>query len=334
MNISDKFNLYRDSFIKSLDFININFNDFYENDTDINREIIRILLGVDIQKSYPYIKNLDTLKDLFNNYDININNFYYQSYMGFVRVFYVYNGFIMDIAMSESIIAIVSNIKDMQIDFDEYFFEGEDLPPFLFIRATNLFRPQMIEFIAEYMKEEDLISEVKEFQKSSDYNSHNFSLDIIKRVYEDTIDIIDNFLINGYLEVYRGVGSKSKKLNEAYSWTLNEDVAKFFATRAIGMEQDINNIKVYKAIVPKKVILGVIVDTEEEVLINPELIKHCSISEIDFDKSIHHQMPKVRKYLTDDYLPKEKIEEFIEEDDEDDGEIKISPLLLGLLDKN
>ena len=52
MNISDKFNLYRDSFIKSLDFININFNDFYENDTDINREITRILLGVDVEKSY------------------------------------------------------------------------------------------------------------------------------------------------------------------------------------------------------------------------------------------------------------------------------------------
>lgn len=326
MNIIQKYNKYKDIWLKELGFMNINPSEFYENENNINREIVRTLLGVDIDKTYGYKANIRIIRNTFKNYDININNFYYQANYGFVRIFYVYNGFIMDININKNIMSIVENIKELESDFNSYFIEGAEMPPFFFIRATNLFRPQMMEFIADYIREEDLINAIKDFQKSSDYNSNNFSLELMTKAFEGSVELINDFIIEDYVTLYRGVGSKSTPLDEAYSWTLNIDVAKFFATRAMGTEDNIDDIKVYKALVPKKYIIGVVVDSEEEVLINPNCIDEISIEEIAFNKAKLHEMPRERKYLTDKYLPIEPINE--DDDEDDNGKIKISPLLL------
>lgn len=329
MNVIDKFNKYKDTYLKSLDFKKFDIDDIYKNDNELNREVVRMLLGVEKDKSIPYIDDSRALERLFNEYGINANNFYYQSYMGFLRLFYVFNGFIMDLNISQNILTLMATIRNMQEEFNSYFIDKEEISEFLFFKATNLFRPQMIEFLSEYMEDKDLIKVVKEYQKSSDYNANNFSLDIMKKAYADTVDIIDNFLENGYIKIYRGVGSKSNDLNNAYSWTLNIDVAKFFATRGIHSEENKEDMCVYQAIVDKKAIIGVIVDNEEEVLVNPTLINNYKISKIDFDKTKMYAMPKERKFLTDKY---KLIEEDIEDDDEEfDGEIKISPALLKLL---
>lgn len=329
MNVVDKFNKLKDAYLKMLNFKKIDFKDLYKHDNELNREIVRILLGVDIDKSMPYIDDITSLERLLAEYDISINNFYYQSYMGYLRLFYVYNGFIMDLNISQNIITLMESIKDMQEEFNSYFINKEEMPEFLFYKSTNLFRPQMIEFLSDYMRDNDLKKVVKDYQKSSDYNANNFSLDIMKKTYSDTVDIIDNFLENGLVKIYRGVGSKSNELNNAYSWTLNIDVAKFFATRSIHSEENKDDMCVYEAIVDKNAILGVIVDNEEEVLINPELINNYEIRKVDFNKDKMYEMPKERKFLLDEYKLIE--EEFEDEADLEDEEIKISPALLKLL---
>lgn len=74
--------------------------------------------------------------------------------------------------------------------------------------------------------------------------------------------------------IYRGV--QSKKHKRGLSWTLSYEKAEWFANRYSN-----ENPIVYKTVVPKKHILCYIDRrNEEEIIVNPQILKEDKIEEI------------------------------------------------------
>lgn len=115
-----------------------------------------------------------------------------------------------------------------------------------------------------------------------------------KEVEENLSNKVDE---NGFITVYRGVGSKSTPLKKAYSWTTNLCVALFFATRYS------QKGKVYTGKVHINDVIAYIDSrNENEILALPEKvidtkqIKMLDINDIYF----HHP------YLVEDYVLESK----------------------------
>lgn len=301
-NIKEEFQLIKRDYLTDLNFKHINIKELYKN------------------------KNID---ELIKKYNIDLNEFYYEEVNdSFIRFFYIYNGFILDIYKEFDMEYSFKQIYELQKEFDEYFIYKKPLPVFLFYKASKFYAPYMLNFLYKFMIEEDIKTVVKDIQKHNDYNANNISKDILKFVFKDTLDIINDFTKDGFIEVYRGQGSKSLDYKTAYSWTLNKDVALFFSTRAYYAEDDLSKIKVYKAKIPKDYIIGVIVDNEEEILIDSECFydDKTKVVEINFNKDSQYPMPKERKYLTYKYEPQIGVDTSCNSEEE----ITIHPSLLNL----
>lgn len=90
--------------------------------------------------------------------------------------------------------------------------------------------------------------------------------------------------------IYRGGNTASADYNEAYSWTLNINIANFFASR-----RGSRTGYIVEAIVKKSDIIDVFLDdrSEEEVIVDPKnilLVKKIPVYGIDFLKEV---LPKV-----------------------------------------
>jgi len=232
MDIKRRYELFRPVYIKILGFNKIDFKDLFDSKSSAYDTLRTVFCN-----SKKEIDSFEGLSKLMNEYGVNQNEFYYDSYNTFIRVYYIYNGFIMDIHYGMDIEDIFKSIREIQQEFDDYFINRKTLPKFMFNKTSSIYAPQSISFLADDMREDDLKDVVKNIQKFNDYNANNLDKDLLKLVYEDTVDLVDNLLEDGLLTVYRGMGSKSNDYKEAYSWTLNKEVAMFFATRAFHNEE-------------------------------------------------------------------------------------------------
>ena len=134
---------------------------------------------------------------------------------------------------------------------------------------------------------------------NSDYGFSSLSKENIQKVItkkskkeiDETKNILEDF--PDVLTVYRGCGSESSDMENAYSWTIKSSVALFFATRF-----DNKSPILYKAKVKKEDIWEFIDNEEKECLILPN--KLFDIEEFSL-YSTEYLNKNIYK-ITDDYL--------------------------------
>ena len=73
----------------------------------------------------------------------------------------------------------------------------------------------------------------------------------------------------GYVKIYRGVGSKSSDLESAYSWTLSLSIALFFANRFADSQSTVYQAKVHI----NNIVDYITIRDEEEILVLPKDIE-------------------------------------------------------------
>lgn len=326
-NLFNDYLIIKDNFLRDLNFKQISFENLYlENVSKLDCLVFYKIFGIS-KENLELIDEYHKLLSLFNSYNVDINGFYYDILnedSNYIRIFYVHNGYILDIHEQKDVLSLLELIKETILEFDSYFISNKK-QPFLFHKLSAIHGPSSINFLYKYINKNDLNTIVKSIQKFNDYNSNNICLEAIKMAYKDTLSSIDNISPNEYIIAYRGQGSKSKSYLEAYSWTLNKDVALFFATRAFASEVDKNKMKLYKAEIPKDSVIGVINDEEQEILVNPGCLNNIYVEEVDFDKTKQYSMPKLENKSVSVY----KSENF-----DDNESICISPKLLELFSQN
>ncbi|HCL4447207.1 TPA: hypothetical protein N2D16_002812 [Clostridium botulinum] len=104
----------------------------------------------------------------------------------------------------------------------------------------------------------------KDIYTSCEYGFNNLSRDFLEEVFEyNKAD--KNWFDKDIVTIYRGEGELSTPYTEAYSWTVDIDVARWFAERFN------KNGKVYKGYIRQEDILDYMGDrNEKEVLVFPE----------------------------------------------------------------
>lgn len=112
----------------------------------------------------------------------------------------------------------------------------------------------------------------REVYTNMEYGFHAFKQEVLEEVL--TLNMDDSFRgklevdNEGYITVFRGEGSKSSRIEEAHSWTTDENTAKFFANRfdKIG--------KIYQGKVRIENVIDFIEDRQEsEILVLPENVE-------------------------------------------------------------
>lgn len=324
MVLKDYINKYEHNFLKTLQIEPMNFMKFYrtEDVDSVSMEWLSILLGINKDISLSKIEDEDKLKYLLKVYNLDIKDFYFSKIANHVKCLYVHYGFIIEIHPQLDIEEIFKYLKDVIDNFNSYFFNEKSDLQYLFKYASDTYKINVLNFFYNFMNKDDRCNVVKEIFKFNDYRASSMPLYMIEEAYADTLEQLPD----EYLTLYRGEGSKSISYKEAYSWSLDLDVAKFFATRAINCENDLSKVNVYKIKVSKKHLIGFINDEEQEVLVNPKIfLEDIKVEVIPFDKSKAYQMPKNKPInIEDNIIQKDYTEE-------DDSNFEISSKLLDLL---
>lgn len=312
-------------------------NEFgYERFININSEnmkayILKVFNGFNKKDNELYVNSYEKLLDCFKEQELEIKNIYIDTYTimnGYTfggELMYRHRGFPIQINMTDNVTVLLDSIKEKTKMVDNLLSKNGGnryvfylTPQRLTINAFNLY--------SSYLTIKELKEVGRSLYKSSDFGANYINKDILKKVFSHTLSNLDD-LFNGkdYIEIYRGVGSESTNLERAYAWTTDINVAKFFATRFLSIEEDKDSIKVYKLNITKDYIVGYIEDEEREVLIDTDYLKYNEPIEIEFDKSISYEMPKRTVKVNNEINIKEN-----ENEEESKEPIVISQKLLDL----
>ncbi|NFF75894.1 hypothetical protein FCV38_02575 [Clostridium sporogenes] len=104
----------------------------------------------------------------------------------------------------------------------------------------------------------------KDIYTSCEYGFNNLSREFLEEIFQyNKAD--KNWFDKDIVTIYRGEGELSTPYTEAYSWTTDIDVAKWFSKRFN------SNGKIYKGYIEQKYILDYLGDSnEKEILVFPE----------------------------------------------------------------
>lgn len=278
----------------------INIKEILENKKNNDREILlQYINGFNSDKtSNSYIDCFEDLEKVIKKFDLNINNIVKDNECGEFAFLlgcyvYVYHGFIIDINFNMDSYKLFEHIKKICDKLDKCFIDNEKLSVEVFNFVPKRFSICMFNLFYEYLNEKDLINYGKHLFLSSDYGSNSMDYDVVEKIFkegkEDLKKLCDK---DGYIELYRGCGEKSKSPYEAYSWTLSLDVAKFFATRFSNENSDKDLINIYKIRINIDDVIGYVGGVEEEVILDKYSIEYYDIETVDFDKTIRYKYPK------------------------------------------
>lgn len=134
----------------------------------------------------------------------------------------------------------------------------------LFCLIDKPYRLLFYEKLFNDIPDEQKYEVFKDIYTSCEYGFNNLSRDFLEEIFEyNKTD--KNWFNEDVITIYRGEGDLSTTYNEAYSWTTDINVAKWFAERFN------SNGKVYKGYIEQKYILDYLRDrNEKEVLVFPE----------------------------------------------------------------
>ncbi|MBD5589371.1 hypothetical protein [Clostridium botulinum] len=134
----------------------------------------------------------------------------------------------------------------------------------LFCLIDKPYRLLFYEELFNDIPDEQKYKVFKNIYTSSEYGFNNLSREFLEEIFEYN-EVDKNWFNEDVVAIYRGEGSLSTSYNEAYSWTIDTDVAIWFAKRFN------DNGKVYKGYIKQDHILDYLADrNEKEVLVFPE----------------------------------------------------------------
>lgn len=204
-----------------------------------------------------------------------------------------------------------------------------------FVALPSAMRLEYVELLIKtYSDLPNLYSLFFDIYECSDYGFSNISCDLFKSVFKSKTDE-DRENTRKQLEgvpdivtVYRGGNTKSVPYNKAYSWTLDINVANFFACRR-GMGPGY----VVKGRVKKSDILEAFLrgGNEKEVIVCPDKIEIEEVLDIKGLDFLENALPKVTKLYhkyRNDLLELEFLKEIGEHDKLHEARVLILSLVL------
>ena len=189
----------------------------------------------------------DELKDLFIQSNLNIDCINYDETLFFTKQFiFVYRNFAFDFPYG-NIVGIIKYLSELKTEVDSYWDDNNLCLDRLFIKMV---KPYIISFINIYYNylNEDKLEAIRNIYPNLEYGFRYISKEIISEIFSlspESKEFLKQYVDeDGYLVIYRGQGSKSSSIEEAYSWSLSKEVAVWFANR---FDLDSNLKSVYKA---------------------------------------------------------------------------------------
>lgn len=239
-------------------------------DTDLEL-LLEAFNGFNKEGNEFYLSNEKELLEFFKKYDLDINKIFIENnpnkFMMITDLFvYVEDWWTFRFPFTDNAYISIEYLKG-ELDKYRYYFKygyRGKLPSIYTV--PQRFQISIFNFYADYMQKDDRVNLCKDLFKTSDYGSSNLEFRFIEEAFEDSLKELDKFK-GEYLDVYRGVGSKSKGI-EGYSWSLDYNIAKFFATRFAKWEKNKDDMKIYKYRVHKSCIVGYIGGKEKEIILN------------------------------------------------------------------
>lgn len=137
---------------------------------------------------------------------------------------------------------------------------------YLLSRSSNSLTMELLNLMIENLHDPALLDTFRTFYTTTDYGCKSISKDSIKKIYgyadkafkEKTLKELESY--ENMITIYRGEANESTPYPEAYSWSLDKNVANFFATR-LGKEG-----RIITARIDKDKILDYIDESEEEII--------------------------------------------------------------------
>lgn len=239
------------------------------------------------EKGYALIEfTLEEFKEKFKG--INPNHIYYSNSISLLNALYIdldkfvcaslplYGDNVIGSSNSESDEKALLDIINRYLNA----YENKKFNQLLFLCPTPLKMELFFKMMASKKIEHpyELFIDV---YTGAEYDFDKFGIDLITEIYnkrtesellefkERIKDLPDN------VTIYRGEGDIRRELETCYSWTLDENVANFFATR-----HSQERARILKGTIAKEDILDYLTDrNEEEILVNPINIKDVEIKE-------------------------------------------------------
>lgn len=239
------------------------------NDQFLEKDLVAINASNwdDIKKYMSTQVNYQDLLDVLREADLEPQNLYYIESSLF-RFWYIEEFAFINIYNLDAIKEFGSvKTRDMVSDINremKHEWDNKNYARFFGIATSQFVLKLFLEKIYEI--DIDKVYDVfKSIYTKLEYGFHNLSKEIVSYIFsnsKDTIDVCEKVDNEGYVTIYRGQSTGSANIEEAYSWTTDEYVALFFASRF--------NIggKVFKAKVKADKIKAFIRDRgEEEVIV-------------------------------------------------------------------
>lgn len=145
----------------------------------------------------------------------------------------------------------------------------------LFCLIDKPFRFYWYKELFDNIPDKDKYEIFMDIYTGSEYGFSSLGKEFVKKIFTYKKDKVNIPIDDEVLTIYRGEGSLSTPYHNAYSWTLNYDVAHFFATRFR------DNGIIYKANIRKDDVLEYLIDgDEQEILVYAD--KLFNIEVIDY----------------------------------------------------
>jgi hypothetical protein len=220
------------------------------------------------------LKNLnnDDFEQLINNFDLDINNFYsvqnklypycYSKDTVLVEIYEMSKNFFETFRIKKTI--------NQRIKMHEKCIENNNYHC-LFSLIDKPFRFTFFQQLFEKIPNDQKYEVFKYIYSSSEYGFEGLSKEFIQEVFKHKPEE-NKWFENDTITIYRGEGSKSRFYQDAYSWTTDIKVAKFFANRfdSIG--------DIYKGEIEQFNVLDYITDrNEDEILTFSENVKNVQL---------------------------------------------------------
>ena len=200
---------------------------------------------------------------------------------------------------------ILKGINDMEKNYEERNTTNLLMP------CTDRVRLELLSKMADDKKFEDVIYDaVMDWYTYCDFGfsalgQEKFQKIVSKRSKENIEEAKERIeKLEDTVVVYRGEGSESTNYKKSFSWTLDENIANFFACRYS------DTARIIKGVVNKADIIDYLKNrNEEEVIVSPKDVKKITIENFYSMKDIQNKIRKIAEiYGNYKYVLREEIE--------------------------
>lgn len=189
------------------------------------------------------LNEIKHIRDFFENMDRKIDNIYinrFPLFPGSIELVYFDDICLYNIPVHRINYDTVEEYKNKFIEYEKVFYRAyedgkyDDVSKYF----DQKFQPLVFNIFYSKMQNEDKFKNFIEMYKTCNYVLNKLPLKTIREIYKFAPkELLEKRKYSsladcdGYINIYRGVGSKSSKGSKAISWTTDKEIAKWFANR-------------------------------------------------------------------------------------------------------